>query len=197
MKKSIFNILLASLVIFSISCSTKKDSTEVAEDQNKENLDSTNNKDEKKDADFAVKAADGGMYEVQLGTLAVSKASHADVKKFAQMMVDDHTKANSELKSLASTKSIVLPDVISEKCQKKYYDLDEKSKDAKKAKDFDKDYIDQMVSDHKDDIDEFQKEADNGNDPEIKSWAAGKLATLRHHLEEAQRIQDVLKKTKK
>jgi len=104
------------------------------------------------------------------------------------MMVDDHTKANNELKTLAGQKSIALPDVMSEKCQNKYYDLDQK-----KGNDFDREYIDLMVKDHKDDIDKFEKEADKGNDADVKSWASGKLETLRHHLTEAERIQNELK----
>jgi putative membrane protein len=191
MKKNILNILALSLLMAFTSCDRKKDSKDVAEDTNKENLKGT---DEKKDADFAVEAADGGLYEVQLGTLAVTSAVSPQVKSFGQMMVDDHTKANNELKDLASQKGIALPDVMSEKCQQKYYDLDKK--DRKDKNDFDKEYIDQMVKDHKDDIDKFEKEADKGNDPEIKSWASGKLATLRHHLDEAQRIQDELKNKK-
>jgi putative membrane protein len=191
MKKNIFNILLLALVFAFASCDTKKnqdDSKEIAEDQNDKKLEDS---DTKKDAEFAVDAADGGLYEVQMGTLALTKASSPDVKKFGQMMVDDHSKANTELKGLAAQKSITIPDVMSEDCQKKYYDLDKKDK-----KDFDKEYIDQMVKDHKDDIDKFEKEADKGNDNDVKSWAAGKLATLRHHLEEAQRIQDALKNNK-
>jgi putative membrane protein len=191
MIKGIFNILLLSLFLAAISCESKKsdDSAEAAEEQNDEKLDDS---DVKKDAEFAVEVADGGLMEVQAGTLAATKATSPQVKQFAQMMVDDHTKANNELKALAQEKSIVLPDVMSEKCQKKYYDLDKKEK----GEDFDKEYIDLMVKDHKDDIDKFEKEADKGNDPEIKSWAAGKLATLRHHLEEAERIQDELKNKK-
>jgi putative membrane protein len=189
MIKGIFNILLLSLFLAVIACESKKtdDSAEAAEEQNDENLDDS---DVKKDADFAVEVADAGLLEVQLGTLAASKATSPSVKQFAQMMVDDHTKANNELKDLAQQKSIVLPDVMSEDCQKKYYDMDKKEK----GEDFDKEYIDQMVKDHKDNIDKFEKEADKGNDPDIKSWAAGKLATLRNHLEEAERIQSELKK---
>ena len=188
MKKNILMMVLSVMLFSFVSCENKKndDSKEVAEDQNKDNL---KDSDVKKDADFAVEAADGGLYEVQLGTLALTKSTSPQLKQFAQMMVDDHTKANNELKTLAQQKGIALPDVMSEKCQKKYYDLDKKDK----GEDFDKDYIDQMVKDHKDDIDKFEKEADKGNDGDIKAFAAGKLATLRHHLEEAQRIQDNLK----
>jgi putative membrane protein len=187
MKRNIAPILLLALIIFISSCESKRneDSTEAAEEQNDEKLEGS---DLKKDSEFAVEAADGGLYEVQLATLAKTKATSPQVKQFAQMMIDDHTKANSELKSLASTKGIALPDVMCEKCQKRYYDLDQK-----KGADFDKEYIDMMVKDHKDDIDKFEKEADKGNDGEIKTWASGKLTTLRHHGEEAERIQNALK----
>jgi putative membrane protein len=186
MKKNIINVLLIGFVLVFASCETKRneDSKDAAEDKNEKLADT----DLKKDSEFAVEAADGGLFEVQLATLVLTKATAPQVKQFAQMMVDDHTKANSELKTLAGQKSIALPDVMSEKCQRKYYDLDQK-----KGSDFDKEYIDLMVKDHKDDIDKFEKEAEKGNDAEIKSWASGKLATLRHHLTEAERIQDELK----
>jgi putative membrane protein len=190
MTKYIFPLLIAGASLAIVSCDTKKsdDSKDVAKEQNDNNATA---KEEKKDADWAVDAADGGMFEVQTATLALTKASSPEVKKFAQMMVDDHTKANNELKATASQKGIALPDVMSEKCQKKYYDLDQKDK-----KDFDKEYIDQMVKDHDDDIDKFEKEANKGDDAELKSWASAKLATLRHHYDEAKRIQDQLKNKK-
>lgn len=192
MKKNIPYIFALLFLFTLIACESKKsdDSVAVAEDQN-EKKDST-----AKDASefavdaskFAVEAADGGLLEVQLGTLALTKAASPQVKKFAQMMVDDHTKANNELKALAGKKNITLPSVMSEDCQKKYYDIDQK-----RGTEFDKDYMDLMVKDHKDDIDEFEKAAEKSEDPDIKSWAAGTVATLRHHLEEAQRIRDALK----
>src|SRR3954470_9759205 len=100
MKKNIFNILLLALVVAFTSCDSKKnqdDSKEIAEDQNDKKLEDS---DTKKDAEFAVDAADGGLYEVQMGTLALTKATSPEVKKFGQMMVDDHSKANTELKGL-------------------------------------------------------------------------------------------------
>jgi putative membrane protein len=188
MKKSIVWSLMVTAALTFLSCESRKEtnSTEIAEDQNDKNLEKS---DIKKDAEFAVDATDGGLYEVQVATLAVKKATSPQVKQFAQMMVDDHTKANNELRSLAEQKGIALPDVLSENCQKKYYDLDQKAQGAE----FDKAYIDLMVKDHKDDIDKFEKEANKGEDPELKLWASEKLAALRHHLEEAERIKDVVK----
>lgn len=193
MKTNMLNLLLFVTLVSFASCEGKKtegaeNDKEVAADQNAQK---TEDSDEKKDADFAVEVADAGLYEVQVSTLAAKKASSPSVKKFAQMMVDDHGKSNSELKDLAGKKSLTLPDVMCEKCQKKYYDLDQKQ-----ANDFDKEYIDLMIQDHKDDIDKFEREAENGNDSELKAWASAKLPTLRHHLEEAERIKEELKKSK-
>ena len=61
------------------------------------------------DRKFIMEAAHGGMMEVRMGRMAADKASNADVKAFGQRMVDDHSRANSELMSLASQKGITLP----------------------------------------------------------------------------------------
>lgn len=185
MKKSSLCLLMSGLMFVWVSCGEgRKDSAEVAEEQNEETV---NNRQED-DAEFAVEAADAGMLEVQLGTLASTKASSSEVKQYAQMMVDDHTKANDELKTLAQQKNITLPTMLGTENQRTYENFSEKTGD-----DFDKEYIDQMVKDHRDVIDDFEEEAREGNDPEIKSWASGKLTTLRHHLEEAERLQETLK----
>jgi putative membrane protein len=188
MKKNTWSILFIAILFLSFSCGTKQadDSKEVAEDQNEEKFDDTNLED---DTEFAVAAADGGMMEVQLGQLAQTNASSAAVKQFAQTMIDEHSKANEELKTLAQQKNITLPTSLSDKKKKKYDDLAEK-----RGEDFDKDYIDFMVSDHKDDIDEFEKEADKGKDADVKTWASGKVPVLKHHLEMAQQTQDAVKK---
>lgn len=162
-----------------------KDAKEVAEDKNEQKFDTTAMKD---DVDFAVKAADGGMLEVELGKLALQNASSPRVKDFGQMMVDDHSKANAELKQTAMQKNITLPAAMSDKCQKMYADLSKK-----KGKDFDKAYMSAMVDDHKDDVDEFKKQADDGKDADLKSWAAGKVPVLQHHLDMAKNVKDSIK----
>lgn len=187
MKKiTLSGLIVAAMLTFSACNNTKtEDSTEVAEDQNEQKLDDTKLED---DSEFAVEAADGGMLEVQLGELAQTNASHADVKKFASTMVTEHGKANEELKTLAGQKNITLPMSLSDDHQKK---VDELSK--KKGAEFDKDYIAFMVEDHKDDISEFEEAAKDAKDPEVKAWAGGKVPALKHHLEMAQGIKDKLK----
>jgi len=170
-----------------VSCGTKNnqdDSKDVAEEQNEQKFEDTKIED---DTEFAVAAADGGMLEVQLGQLALTKATSPKVKEFAQSMVDDHSKANDELKSLAQTKNITLPSTLSEEKQKDYNDLAEKSGD-----DFDKAYSDYMVKDHKDDLDAFKKAAENAEDADIKTWAANKVPVLEHHLSMAETMEDAV-----
>lgn len=188
MKKSILYLLMSAVMLIGLSCSTndkREDSTEMAEEQNEDTFEQ--NKAEE-DAEFAVEAADGGLLEVQLGTMALTKAASPEVKQFAQKIVDEHTKANNELKALAQKKNITLPTSMGDEHKRKYDNLQEKT-----GTEFDKEYMDLMVKDHKEDIKEFEEQAEDGNDPEIKEWASSKLPTLRHHLEEAERVHEVVK----
>ncbi|NIJ55826.1 DUF4142 domain-containing protein [Dyadobacter arcticus] len=187
MKKiTLSTLALAAMMAFS-SCNNNKaeDSKEVAEEQNEETLDETKLED---DSEFAVAAADGGMMEVKLGELAQSNAASADVKKFGETMSKEHGKANDELKALAGKKSITLPMALSDARQKDYDDLA-----AKKGEEFDKAYISFMVDDHKKDISEFEEAAKDAKDADVKTWAAGKVPTLKHHLEMAEAIHDAKK----
>lgn len=133
------------------------------------------------DQSFVTKAAIGGMAEVKLGQLATQKASNADVKKFGQQMVDDHGKANDELKQLASQKGITLPTDVDAKQQATYDRLSKLS-----GAEFDKAYMHDMVTDHHEDVSEFQKESRSGSDPDVKAWATKTLPTLQHHLQMAE-----------
>ncbi|HEY3788791.1 MAG TPA: DUF4142 domain-containing protein [Urbifossiella sp.] len=130
---------------------------------------------------FMDKAAQGGMAEVQLGQLATEKAQSDDVKKFGQRMVDDHSKANDQLKSLASQKSVTLPTDLNAKDQALKDRLSKLS-----GAQFDHAYMQAMVKDHKEDIAEFQKEANRGKDSDVKNWASQTLPTLQDHLKMAE-----------
>lgn len=184
-------LFLASSLCF-VSCDSKKseneDSKEIAEEQNDEKFDDTKLED---DSEFAVTVADASMLEIQLGELAQANAASADVKKFGKDMIADHTKAGDELKALAMQKSISLPTALSDKSQKKYDDLAKKS-----GKDFDDAYTDAMVSGHKDVVDAFKKEAEKGEDAELKSWASSTLPTIEHHLEMAKQTEEAVDKMK-
>ena len=168
--------------------SDSSDSKKVAEERNDKKFEDSTIEDDSK---FAVKAADGGMMEVELSKLALTKSQSPEVKKFAQMIVTDHTTANEELKKLAGTKNISVPAAISTDKQEKLNDFMKKT-----GNDFDKEYTSYMVSNHKDDISLFKKQAEKGKDAEVKAWAAGKLSTLEQHLQMAQTTDDLVKNKK-
>ena len=140
------------------------------------------------DKGFMDNAAQGGMAEVKMGELAVSKAANADVKKFGQQMVDDHTKANTELKTLAGGKNVTLPtDVNAE--QKETFDKLSKLSGAA----FDKEYVKDMVEDHEKDVAEFQKQTTAAEDSDVKSFATKTLPTLKSHLDMIKDINGKMK----
>lgn len=184
MSKTFFIPILAAA--FLISCGENKkpeDSTEVAEDRNDVKFDVMEN-----DAEFAVKAADGGLYQVKIADLALSKTSNEDVKALANMIKTEHATANTELQALAKQKNISLSVSLSKDMQDKYDDLNKKT-----GTDFDKAYVTAMVKDHKDNVDLYEKQSTKGSDQDIKSWAAAKLPTLRHHLEMSESTKDKVK----
>src|SRR5439155_14015108 len=92
----------------------------------------------KMDRDFFEKAAKAGMSEVAISRVAATRTSNPEVRRLAQMMIEDHEKAGEELATLAANCGVPLPakDTRSEKWEK--HD----------AKSFDKDYLAKMVSDH-------------------------------------------------
>jgi len=134
----------------------------------------------KDSAKFANEAAQGGLAEVQLGRLALEKAADPSVREFGRRMVSDHSKAGTELKALAAKKGMQLPADMNS---------DQKSEMDKLAKlsgpDFDKEYMSAMVKDHEDDVKAFETQSKNGNDAEVKAFAAKTLPTLQEHLQMA------------
>ncbi len=133
------------------------------------------------DNTFVMNAAKGGMAEVELGKLAVQKASSDQVKQFGQRMVDDHGKANDELKALAQQKNITVPSEIDAKHKA---EIDRLSKLSGAA--FDREYMRAMLMDHRKDVNEFRVESKSGKDADVKAWAAKTLPTLEEHLKQAQ-----------
>lgn len=139
--------------------------------------------DKSPDQTFYKKAAEGGISEVELGKLAQEKSNDPAVKSFGAMMVKDHSAANDRLKAIATSKGIDLPTSPSAG------DMATKSKlEVMTGNMFDKSYISGMVKDHKEDIQEFENEAQNGQDPDARAFAAKTLPTLKSHLRKIESI---------
>ncbi|HEX6707175.1 MAG TPA: DUF4142 domain-containing protein [Albitalea sp.] len=137
------------------------------------------------DRHFVEKAASDGMAEVELGQIAQQKASDDQVKQFAARMVQDHTKANDELKQIASGKGVQLPSGPDKKHASEARKMQEMS-----GADFDRQYAKHMLADHKAAVADFEKASKSGKDAEVKAFAEKTLPTLREHLKMAQALND-------
>ena len=146
----------------------------------------------KEDTEFVTDAAMGGLMEVQLGNTAQSQGSKSQVKNFGRRMHADHTRANEQLKKIAAKKDIKIPSALEGK-QKATYDKLIKLR----GEEFDREYMSTMISDHKEDIEKFQKEADTGKDPDVKKFAKDHLPILKKHLELAEQTQKQVSATGK
>jgi putative membrane protein len=93
-------------------------------------------------------------------------------------MVDEHAKANSELKQLAPSKGIELPATLDEAHRA---EIDRLSKLS--GTDFDHAYVRAMVRDHDEDVAEFQKQLKSAHDVELQAWVSKTLPTLTEHQE--------------
>jgi putative membrane protein len=125
----------------------------------------------------------GGMAEVALGRLALRKSQNDAVRKFAQLMVDDHSKANADLKKAAQSDNVPVPSGPSQQQVATMQALARLS-----GSDFDKAYIAEQVRDHAQDATDFQTESQAGKDPQIKAFAAQYVGVIGKHLQLAQAI---------
>jgi len=176
------------------------------------------------DKDFVKDLAIDGTAEVELGRMALDRAATSEVKTFAQMMVDDHTKANESLTALASRNNIPVASAMDDK----HNDLRDKLS-KKTGADFDKDYIDAMVDGHKDVLDKLgsrvdketldkwkvqaqdqvsgkkteakveavtilPEKSDNPITMSINEWAAATYPIVSAHLDAAKKLQETVKK---
>lgn len=165
------------------------------------------------DMNFVSDMLADGNAEVELAKMAEQKAASPAVKRFAEMMVTDHTKAGDQLKQIAASYNIQ-PDTT--KDNDKHKDAMDKLSKLRGA-DFDREYMKTMVDDHKDAVGDLEsrvdsnapvkdrlankpdkdtnvkpESSDNHVDASINQWAASTLPTVRHHLDEAKQLNDQL-----
>jgi len=130
---------------------------------------------------FLKEAIEGNLAEVQMGQLAQKNGMSRAVKDFGQMLVKDHSDANSKATSAANALKVTPPTAPNSK-QKADYDKMSKMTGAQ----FDKEFAQHMVKDHQDDIKAYEKEASKNDD--AGKYAKDALPTLRKHLQAAQSL---------
>lgn len=184
--------MIAAIGLMLQACGGPKDSTETADSVNAVKDTTTTGETGiavvAEDAKFAVDAANGGMTEVELSKLAETKAANAKVKEFAAAMIADHGKAGEELKAIAATKNITLPDSLSADSKAAWDELSKKS-----GAEFDKAYVDKMVAGHKSTVDMFESASKNLKDPDLKAFVDKTLPTIKGHLGHINALHDGMK----
>lgn len=191
--KNLTAFLLITTLIIAGCNNASKDSVEKADSANKaNNIDSPGVKQpvmaDAETSSFLVKAANGGMMEVQLGQIAQEKGLDQKVKDFGAMMVHDHSAVNDQVKMLAAQRNVTLPDSISDENKKEVKELSKKVGQA-----FDKAYVSAMVKGHEATIDLFEKAGDKVNDAEVKKFISNTLPKVRAHLDSVKAIQKSIK----
>jgi putative membrane protein len=136
-----------------------------------------------KDEAFVRVAAHGGLAEIKLGKLAMDQGSNETVKAFGTRMVAEHTKTGDELKEAAKEERIALPTDLSSKDQATYDRLSKLS-----GADFDQAYAQDMVKDHQQDLRDFQREANHGNNDVIRGFASETVPMIQQHLDQAKEM---------
>lgn len=142
-------------------------------------------------ADFVKKAGAAGAAEVEMGKIGAEKSSNAEVKAFAQKMVTDHTKANKELATLAAGLKLEVPTepgLI-------HKGMKEKFEHQSADKDFNHDFMQQMVRDHEAAVELFATAANDSTlDVDLRAFANKTLPTLKKHLADAKKLEAKLAK---
>ncbi|MBT2323635.1 DUF4142 domain-containing protein [Variovorax paradoxus] len=134
------------------------------------------------DAGMLRDMAQANMAEVETGRVAMEKSQSADVKKFAQMMIDDHTKGLSEVKQLASAKGVDLPDGVDMKHKATMVEFK-----ALRGDTFDRQYLKQAgVGDHEATLKLLKKTQAEGTDADLKALATKMVPIVEQHLKHAQ-----------
>ena len=173
MKRLMWGAGLAMIAVSMISMTARADDASKGDDTSKT----------VSDAEFVKKASAAGMAEVDFGNLAMKQASSDQVKKFAQHMVTDHTKANTELLKVADKDKMTPAEKMGAKDQQEFTKLAGLKGDA-----FDKEYIASQLAAHKEAVALFKAESNHAKNDDLKEFATKTLPTLQHHLEMVEKL---------
>lgn len=183
----VYAISMSGVLFFASSCTENKtvDSMEVAKKENLTKL-ATDDRaivviENNQDAAFLMKAAEMQLENISMGKLAQQKGDSPHVIELGKMMEEDYTLSLAALRTLAQSKSVSIPNTVTEDSMNAYEDLNEKT-----GNDFGKSYSKMMVEQHEDAIDLYEKAASDSEDLTIRAWASEELPKLKAHLQHAE-----------
>lgn len=176
LKEILLMMTLATTTLFIASCENNQkhqDTKVVAEKQNDAKFD---NLKQEKEAQFLVNASEINLKQIELGQLAQQKGNSTHVRELGKIMENAHTKSQNDLKALAKSKNVTIPNKLTNDARDAYKNLNEKTGD-----DFDEAYTNRMISDHNKAISTFEIASKDSNDNDIRNWALASLPEMRKH----------------
>ncbi|RCS24753.1 DUF4142 domain-containing protein [Phyllobacterium salinisoli] len=134
-----------------------------------------------KTEDFVTEAASSDMFEIESSKLALERAD-VKTKAFAQQMLTDHQKTANELKDLVTSGKVkaTIPTAMTSAHQGMLDDLKKLQ-----GEEFTKEYQSDQEDVHEDAVDLFKRYGEEGENADLKAWAAKTLPALEHHLQMA------------
>lgn len=167
-------------LLFMAGCSTNEnDSVKQAHDKN------LNAAIDENISRFMTEAADARMMDIEEGKLAMQKGTNDLIKNYGERMVADNTKLLQELRTLAASKNITLPQELSNTCADRLEDLRENT-----GKDFDRKFIRMTRSDHKRDVETFEDAAEESKDKDVKAFASRNISVMESHLAMLEQVSE-------
>ncbi|WP_345243132.1 DUF4142 domain-containing protein [Nibrella saemangeumensis] len=130
-------------------------------------------------------AGSAGIMEVEMGKLAQQKGVRADVKRYGDQMVDQHTKVNEEFRALIKRLNVEVPETMNERNQQMVRELA-----ALEGAAFDAKYIDTMIADHQLATEKFQEAHDIAKNKEYKDWLARMIPVVDEHRKMAEDMKN-------
>jgi putative membrane protein len=140
------------------------------------------------DKDFVKKTAENAATDIELGKLAQEKGSSDAVKEFGKRIVEDHEKTHRQLQQAAARVNVEVPSELPKKAKKAQDKLSKLS-----GPEFDRTYAKMMLSQQKDDLEAFNREAQDGRIPEVKQFAAQNLPKIQQRQQMAQQLEASVK----
>jgi putative membrane protein len=186
MKTKLFIGLLSCGLMLNVACEPGKqdDPVDRAQDQTQERTEMDN-----QDTRVLTEAASTSMLSMELSRIAEERAVTPEVKEFARELSQEHSGVKQDLEGVAQRKQIVLPQAMSQDHQDKVENVTEQS-----GLDFDREFIEEIISVHRDKVDDFESLSRDSDDPEIREFAINVLPSLRMQLEKAERVENQLER---
>lgn len=188
MKKiGILGIFSSSLLLVFAACNNPRNTnTQDSVDMVKDINDTTAQVNQA-DAEFAVKAANAGLAEVQLAEVALTLATHDQIKSAVQSLSDDHHKAHQELSEIAAEKQITLPPVPGTQEVEAIKTIREIP-----TNEFDRRYLNRLINNHENTVSLFEDASNNAKDVDLQAFAAKHLPAFKRHDQHLKNLRDSL-----